>query len=63
MAAHPRWWTRYIFNALLLYGYQLKELAMNNSKKKVTLLLMQYGGTSKMADQIFLMHFFNMGIK
>jgi hypothetical protein len=26
-----------ILNALLKYGYQLKELVMNNSKKKVTL--------------------------
>jgi hypothetical protein len=43
-----------IFNALLEYGYQMKGLVMNRKKeKKVSLLKMQYGGISKMVDQIF----------
>jgi hypothetical protein len=66
--SNPIWWRIQdggpdILNALLQYGYQLKGLVINNLKKKMTLLLMQYGGTSKMADQIFLMHYYNMGIK
>jgi N6-adenosine-specific RNA methylase IME4 len=41
------------FNALIQYRYQIKGIVINNLKKKGTLLYMQYGGTSKIADQIF----------
>jgi hypothetical protein len=40
-----------IFNALLQYWYQMIGLVFNNSKKKATSLLVQYGEFLKLKTQ------------